>query len=51
MKKQNYMITFHAALSEDDARAMKSVFYQAMSEAMQIDDVWGLDLVSDEDDG
>ena len=50
MEKYNYTITFHAALTNDDVRAMKNVFYQAMDEAMQIDDVWGLDLTPDEDE-
>lgn len=50
MEKHNYTITFHAALTDDDVRAMKNVFYQAMNEAMQIDDVWGLDLTPDQED-
>lgn len=47
--KHNYTITFHAALTEEDVRAMNNVFYQAMNEAMQIDEVWGLDLTPDEE--
>lgn len=50
METKNYTITFHAALTDDDVRAMKNVFYQAMSEAMLIDDVWGLDLMPDTDE-
>lgn len=50
METKNYTITFHAALTDDDVREMKNVFYQAMSEAMLIDDVWSLDLTPDEDE-
>lgn len=50
METKNYTITFHAALTEEDVQAMKSVFYQAMSEAMLIDEVWGLDMTPDEDE-
>lgn len=47
METKNYTITFHAALTEEDVRAMNSVFYQAMSEAMLIDEVWGLNMTPD----
>lgn len=42
--KKTYQITFKAELSEDDVKAMKGCFYQAMSEAMNIDEVYGLNL-------
>ena len=46
-----YKITFNAELSEDDVRAMSKCFYDAMNEAMNIVEVWGLKLekVEDED--
>lgn len=44
MEKKTYRITFTADLTEDDVRAMKKCFYDAMSEAMEINQVWGLQL-------
>lgn len=44
MEKKTYMVTFMADLTEDDVRAMKKCFYDAMSEAMDIDQVWELQL-------
>lgn len=35
-EKQWYTITFSAKMTEDDVRAMKKCFYDAMEEAMQI---------------
>ena len=37
-----YKITFNAELSEADLRAMNKCFYDAMNEAMGIEEVWGL---------
>lgn len=42
--KKTYKITFKAELSEDDLNAMQSCFYQAMNEAMEIEEVWGLEM-------
>jgi hypothetical protein len=39
-----YQITFNAELSEEDVRAMNKCFYDAMNEAMNISEVWGLKL-------
>ena len=44
-----YKITFNAELSEDDVRAMNKCFYDAMNEAMGIEEVWGLKLEKVED--
>ena len=51
--KKVYKITFKAELSEDDLNAMQSCFYQAMNEAMEIEEVWGLELeaVDSDNDG
>jgi hypothetical protein len=46
--KKTYTITFKAELTEDDLNAMQSCFYQAMNEAMEIEDVWGLEIEEDE---
>jgi hypothetical protein len=35
-KKLWYTVTFSAKMSEDDVRAMKKCFYDAMEEAMEI---------------
>ena len=45
MEKKVYKITFMAELTEDDVRAMQGCFYQAMNESMDIDCVYGLELV------
>ena len=47
-----YKITFNADLTEDDVRAMKKCFYDAMFESMGISPVWNLKLekVEDEED-
>lgn len=42
--KKTYKITFKAELNEDDLNAMQSCFYQAMNEAMEIEEVWGLEI-------
>lgn len=49
MKKKTYQITFKAELSEDDVRAMKKCFYDAMLDAMEISPVWDLKLEPAED--
>lgn len=36
MSKKWYTVTFSAQMSEDDVRAMKKCFYDAMEEAMEI---------------
>ena len=48
--KKVYKITFYAELNEDDVNAMQSCFYDAMNEAMEIEEVWGLEIEEDEDD-
>jgi hypothetical protein len=45
-----YKITFNAELSEIDLRAMNKCFYDAMNEAMGIEEVWGLKLEKVEDE-
>ena len=47
---KTYTITFKANLTEDDVKAMKGCFYQAMNESMEIDDVWGLTLEEEDED-
>ena len=42
MEKKTYRITFMADLTEDDVRAMKKCFYDAMQEAMEIGPCWEL---------
>lgn len=49
MEKKTYQITFMADLTEDDVRAMKKCFYDAMLESMQISPVWNLKLEPTED--
>lgn len=49
MEKKCYQITFMADLTEDDVRAMKKCFYDAMLESMQISPVWNLKLEPAED--
>jgi hypothetical protein len=44
MEKQWYTITFSAEMTEDDVRAMKKCFYDAMEEAMQISPCAGLKI-------
>ena len=44
MEKKTYRITFMADLTEDDVRAMKKCFYDAMLESMEISPVWNLKL-------
>lgn len=48
MEKKVYKVTFMAELTEDDLNAMQSCFYQAMNEAMEIEEVWGLEIEEDE---
>ena len=49
MEKKTYQITFMADLTEDDVRAMKKCFYDAMLEAMEISPVWNLKLEETKD--
>ncbi len=42
--KKTYQIMFKAELTEDDVRAMKGCFYQAMNESMEISEVWDLEM-------
>lgn len=49
MEKKCYQITFKAELTENDVRAMKKCFYDAMLEAMEISPVWDLKLEPTED--
>jgi hypothetical protein len=44
MEKKTYRVTFMADLTEDDVRAMKKCFYDAMLESMEISPVWNLKL-------
>ena len=48
--KKTYQITFKAELTEDDVKAMKGCFYQAMNESMEISEVWGLEIKEDKED-
>ena len=50
MEKKTYRITFMADLTEDDVRAMKKCFYDAMLESMQISPVWNLKLEETRED-
>ena len=43
--KKPYLVTFRADLTEADIRALNKYFYEAMDEALCINDVWGLDIV------
>lgn len=45
-----YKITFNAELSEIDLRTMNKCFYDAMNEAMGIEEIWGLKLEKVEDE-
>ena len=45
--KKPYTITFKANLTEADLRALNKYFYEAMDEALCINDVWDLDIVED----
>jgi hypothetical protein len=44
MKKQWYTVSFSAKMTEEDVRAMKNCFYQAMEEAMEISPCVALDI-------
>lgn len=46
---KTYTITFKANLTEEDVKAMKSCFYDAMNESMEIMEVWGLELKEETD--
>jgi hypothetical protein len=45
--KKTYTITFKAELAEDDIRAMNKCFFDAMNEAMDIHELWGLEITED----
>ena len=47
---KTYTITFKANLTEEDVKAMKSCFYDAMNESMEIMEVWGLEIKEDKED-
>lgn len=47
--KKTYQVTFKAELSEDDVRAMKKCFFDAMNESMDICDLWDLELTEVKD--
>jgi hypothetical protein len=48
MNKQWYKVTFSAEMTEDDVRAMKKCFYDAMEEAMEISPCADLDIKLEE---
>ena len=48
MDKKWYTVTFSAKMSEDDVRAMKKCFYDAMEEAMEISPCADLDIKLEE---
>lgn len=48
MSKKWYTVSFSAKMSEDDVRAMKKCFYDAMEEAMEISPCAGLDIKLEE---
>lgn len=45
--KKTYTITFKAELTEDDVKAMNKCFFDAMNEAMDIHELWGLEIKED----
>lgn len=49
MSKKWYTVTFSAEMTEDDVRAMKKCFYDAMEEAMQISPCVNLDIKLEEE--
>lgn len=49
MSKKWYTITFNAKMTEDDVRAMKKCFYDAMEEAMEISPCANLDIELEND--
>ena len=48
-KKLWYTVSFSAKMTEDDVRAMKKCFYDAMEEAMQISPCAALDIELEDD--
>ena len=48
--KKTYQITFKAELTEDDVKAMNKCFFDAMNEAMDIHELWGLEIKEDKED-
>lgn len=49
MDKKWYTVTFSAKMTEDDVRAMKKCFYDAMEEAMKISPCAALDIELEDD--
>ena len=49
MEKKTYRISFMARLTEDDVRAMRKCFYDAMEEAMQISPCAALEIELEDD--
>jgi hypothetical protein len=49
MSKKWYTITFSAQMTEDDVRAMKKCFYDAMEEAMEISPCANLEITLEDD--
>ena len=49
MSKKWYTVTFSAKMSEDDVRAMRKCFYDAMEEAMDISPCAALDIQPEDD--
>lgn len=47
-KKLWYTVSFSAKMTEDDVRAMKKCFYDAMEEAMEISPCANLDIKLEE---
>jgi hypothetical protein len=50
MSKKWYTVTFSAKMSEDDVRAMKKCFYDAMEESMQISPCAGLNIKPEDEE-
>lgn len=48
-KKLWYTVTFSAKMSEDDVKAMKKCFYDAMEESMGISPCAALDIELEDD--
>ena len=47
--KKWYTVTFSAKMTEEDVRAMKNCFYQAMEEAMEISPCANLDITLEDE--
>jgi hypothetical protein len=44
-----YTVKFSAKMDEEDIRAMKNCFYQAMNESMLIEEMAGLEITPEEE--